>query len=278
VDQPFNPEDAYRVLLGSFTRRGFVTLRVEKSGMGDSTGEACATVDLNTEVNGLVAGLRQLKQQPFVDPARVFIFGHSIGGVTGPMVATQEPVRGLLMLETTGLSWFEYELINLRRQLVLSHTSPAEIGATMLDKEWCMHHLLVEHEPREAILRARPSCGGHMDYPASDAYLQQVAGQNLEGLWSRLDGTDVAVIYGAADFITGAAESKAIVDAVNFARPGKGTYIEIADMDHYLTKVASQSASLAAIQANKPQTLHPRLATITGEWLSNVACGSAKGC
>jgi alpha-beta hydrolase superfamily lysophospholipase len=278
VDQPLNPGDAYRTLLESFTRRGFVTLRVEKSGMGDSTGEACATVNLDTEVKGLVAGLRQLKQQAFVDPTRVFIFGHSIGGVTGPLVASQERVRGLLVLETTGISWFEYELINARRQLVLAGTPPAETGAALIDKEWCSHRLLIEREPRETILKTRPACEEHMAYPASDAYVQQVAAQNLEGLWAKLEGTDVGVIYGSADYVTGVAESRAVVDAVNSARPGKGTYIEIADMDHFLTQAKSQKESMAAVQSGKPRPLHPGLAGIAGEWLTKVACGSSRVC
>lgn len=270
-DAPLNDKDVYRSLLYALTRQGFVTMRVEKSGMGDSTGTPCADVDLNTEAAGYQAGLKKLKGMSFVDARRSFILGHSIGGVVGPMVAAKEPVRGLVVMETLGMTWFEYELINTRRQLKLGGASPAEIGAQLILKEWCMHRLLIERAPRADILKAKPDCAEHMAYPASDIYVQQVAAQNLPALWEKSKNADVAVIYGAADFVTGVDESKAVVDAVNAARAGAGTYIEIPDMDHYLVETANQAASLQRVQSGGAGGLHPRLASIIGDWLKAKA-------
>src|SRR5438270_686022 len=76
------------------TRAGFVTMRVERGGMGDSQGPPCMSpaVDLQAEVRGYVAGLKALKEYPFVDAKQVFIVGLSIGGVEAPLVAEQVPV------------------------------------------------------------------------------------------------------------------------------------------------------------------------------------------
>jgi alpha/beta superfamily hydrolase len=188
-----NDDDAYRKLLYALTRRGFVTLRIEKSGMGDSTGAPCAEVDMQTELNGYVAGLHMLKAKSYVDAQRAFVVGHSIGGVVGPLAAAKEQVRGILAMETTGLTWFEYELSNARRQLKLAGIAP--------------------------------------------------------------------------DFVTGAEESKAIVDDVNTVRAGAATYIEIPDMDHYLTQTADQAASLQRLHTQGHAEFHPRLAQIVGDWL-----------
>lgn len=46
-----------------------------------------------------VAAIRLLRQQPGVDPARVFVLGHSLGGKATPRVAAAEPsVAGLVLL------------------------------------------------------------------------------------------------------------------------------------------------------------------------------------
>ncbi|KOX18002.1 hypothetical protein ADK67_37255 [Saccharothrix sp. NRRL B-16348] len=46
-----------------------------------------------------VAAVRALRHQPTVDPARVFVLGHSMGGKVAPRVATAEPsVAGLVIL------------------------------------------------------------------------------------------------------------------------------------------------------------------------------------
>ncbi|MBP6012685.1 MAG: alpha/beta fold hydrolase [Alphaproteobacteria bacterium] len=270
-DAPLNDKDVYRSLLYALTRQGLVTMRVEKSGMGDSTGTPCSDVDLEIEASGYRAGLKMLKSLTYVDARRSFILGHSIGGVVGPMVAAKEPVRGLVVMETLGMTWFEYELINTRRQLKLGGASPIEIGAQLMLKEWCMHRLLIERTPRADILKAKPDCADHMEYPASDIYVQQAAAQNLPALWEKSKKADVAVIYGAADFVTGVDESKAVVDAVNAARAGGGTYIEIPDMDHYLVETANQAASLQRVQSGGAGGLHPRLASIIGDWLKAKA-------
>ncbi len=52
------PDNAIAKVLYDFTRKGFVTMRVEKSGVGDSEGAPCTNpqVDLQAEVRGYVAG------------------------------------------------------------------------------------------------------------------------------------------------------------------------------------------------------------------------------
>src|SRR5262249_40451123 len=89
-------------LLYALTRAGFITMRVEKSGMGDSEGPPCASpdADFHAEIRAYTAGLRALKSSPSVDPDAVFVMGLSIGGVEAPLIAAEEPVRGLIAINT----------------------------------------------------------------------------------------------------------------------------------------------------------------------------------
>lgn len=270
MDYPLDENATYRRLVSSFTRQGFATMRVEKSGMGDSEGAPCSQVDLKTEVKGYAAGLKALLARPDVDADNVFIVGHSIGGIVGPLVADEIPVRGLVVMETVGSTWFEYELINRRRQLRLAGTAPDKIGRQMQLKQWCMHQLLIERQPRAQILEKRKECAAEMEIPSSDSYLQQIADVDLPGLWTRVK-SDTLVIYGGADFLTSAEEHREIVNALEAVRPGAATYVEIPDMDHYFFRMKDQDESFRTRRAGKEGEFHPEITGIIGRWLKERA-------
>ena len=60
-------------------RHGYVTLRVERPGCGDSEGGPLRDVDFDVELDGYLEALRALKQLDSVDADRVYLFGHSMG-------------------------------------------------------------------------------------------------------------------------------------------------------------------------------------------------------
>jgi len=266
VDAPLNGEDSYRRLAGEITRAGFATMRVEKSGVGDSEGQPCMETDLDAEVAGYAAGLEALKARDDVDPERIFIVGHSIGGIVGPLVAKGAGVRGVVAIATVGSTWFEYELENSRRQLRLAGDGAEAIAAELLLKERCMHRLLIAREARAVILADEEACGGQLAYPASDAYLQQIAGLNFPALWTGLDA-EALLVYGAADFVTSREEHLLLFDAVNAARPNRAEFVEIPDMDHNLTRVADQATSFGNNGSGTVAPFHEGLAEIVTRWL-----------
>jgi pimeloyl-ACP methyl ester carboxylesterase len=272
----WNPSEPYRLLLAALTRDGFITMRVEKSGVGDSEGPPALTVDMQTELAGYIAGLKSLKTWPGVDPAHVFIVGHSIGSILGPLAAATVPVRGIVIMEGVGTTWFEYELINVRRQLTLRGMQPVEIADQMRLKEWAMHRLLIEGQPRATLLAERPEAAKMIDYPASDEYMRQVAAQNLPGLWSTLD-LPVLAIHGNADFVTSEDDNRAIVDAVNQMHPGRGEFESVDQMDHWLNQARSEAdswryRSLPASAGFRP-VYQAHLDEVVGAWLSAIASG-----
>ena len=68
-----------------------------------------------------------LKARGDVDADRVFIFGHSMGGVMAPLLAADVPVRGIIVYGTIARTWTEYWLENLRRQMELADADPSAI-------------------------------------------------------------------------------------------------------------------------------------------------------
>ena len=80
--------------------RGVAVVRFDKVGFAHSqvTGEPGFTMT-REYVPHAVAAARLLRRQPTVDPARVFVVGHSMGGRVAPRVAAAEPsIAGMVIL------------------------------------------------------------------------------------------------------------------------------------------------------------------------------------
>jgi pimeloyl-ACP methyl ester carboxylesterase len=100
IDTPIGPPVAQPGLMHAIGTEGFVTFRVEKSGIGDSAGPPCAEIGYFEELDGYRAGLAALRAHPAVDPERVFLVGISLGGVFAPILANETPVAGLIAYGT----------------------------------------------------------------------------------------------------------------------------------------------------------------------------------
>jgi hypothetical protein len=268
IDVATNADDAYMRLAHDLSKRGFVTMRLEKSGIGDSEGPPCPTVDYVTEAASYTVAFDALRADPSVDPARVYVFGHSIGSVIAPRLALQKPVAGIAVAEGVGRDWFEYELINSRRQEELAGGTPAEVDGALLLKEECMHRMLVEKQDRDALLRVKPDCKDYVQYPAPPAYFQQLVGFNMAEPWSKLS-IPVLAIYGTADFITDESDHRRIVDIVNGVHPGNGKLELIDGMDHYLVAAGTQRASFDRVTkpGSTPVKYDERFSAAVVNWL-----------
>jgi esterase/lipase len=199
--------------------------------------------------------MRALKTYDFVDANQVFIFGHSIGGIVGPAVAAEEKVRGIVAVATVGTNWYEYALENFRRQAVLRGESYEEVETGARLNQLCKRRLWIERQSREQILKEIPSCADFLQDPAPASYMQQLTELNLAETWKKVDAP-VLIIYGASDFLTSAEEHEYLREMVNKFHPGKAKYVEIAAMDHYFERAATQRESIER-RGSPPQTPPP---------------------
>jgi uncharacterized protein len=267
VDLASSAQDAYMRLTHAISRAGFVTMRLEKSGVGDSQGPPCNQVDFAAEERGYAAALQALRNDPLVDPSRIYLFGHSIGTVEAPRLAAQQPVAGIIVAEAVGRDWPEYEVRNLRRQLELSGESPSDVDTALVEKQECLVRLLLEEQPEAEIERSMPSCKTHNGvYPVAASYMQQVAPLDIIGSWAKVN-IPVLAIYGRSDFVTEEADHQRIVDVVNAAHPGSATFVAIDGMDHYFSKQASPQAALEASLKVSPRIYDDDLSVAVVSWL-----------
>jgi hypothetical protein len=254
-------------LLYGLTRAGFVTMRVEKSGMGDSQGPPCSSpaVDLLAEQRGYVAGLKALKQYSFVDPDRVYIIGISIGGVQAPLIAQQVPVKGIVVINTVIKPFLEYLTDTRRRQNLLRHVPFDEMETRLRLNERCNHRLLIERQTADEILNDSPNCRDFITYPAAYTYMQQWAQLNLVAEWKKVV-SPVLVVYGTSDYVSTIADDPYLADVINSFHPGSAALRSIPNMEHGMTKAPSMEAS-----ANKPagtvNEFEPAILDAIKDWL-----------
>ncbi|MBZ5521813.1 MAG: alpha/beta fold hydrolase [Acidobacteriia bacterium] len=233
----------YGPVIAALARKNFVTMRVENTGEGDSEGPACtdakATAEL--EAQGYIAGLRALKSYEFVDPAKIFVFAHSLGPLVGSLVLPREPVRGFIAAETIGRSWFEYMLENVRRQFALAGQPPDEVDDAVRVHERCAHEFFVLHRPSDEVSRLAPQCAEMIDSFAGvpSTFMQQIGDISLARQWKQVD-IPVLVLYGTSDPATSADEGQYLVELINRQHPGRATYVELRGMGHDFNRYDSQ--------------------------------------
>ena len=96
IDVPWAPADMWPyALISAAAARGFVTMRVDKPGTGESEGPPCAEGGFDAELAGYRAALRALMADRAVDHDRVFLFGDSLGGFMAPLLANETRVAGI---------------------------------------------------------------------------------------------------------------------------------------------------------------------------------------
>lgn len=88
----------FRQIADSLGRRGIAVLRYDDRGVGQSTGkfDRATSADFANDVRTVIAWLRARSD---VDPDRIFLLGHSEGGMIAPMVAaTDAKIAGIVLL------------------------------------------------------------------------------------------------------------------------------------------------------------------------------------
>jgi pimeloyl-ACP methyl ester carboxylesterase len=286
VDEPTGM-NVYRRIAAALADRGFVVTRVDKAGCGDSEGDPDA-LDFDAELDGYRQALARLKGRDDVDPDRVFLFGHSMGGVFAPILAGETPVRGVAVAGTVIKSWLEYVLENERRQLILADTDWPEIDRKLKLSERFHHALLVEGRSPSEIAKADPELAGafaDMDgeggliFGRPYTFYQKLQTLNLPELWSKAHG-DALALWGEAEFVSTREDHEWIAAIVQGAREGAdtraagheaGTFAIVPNSTHGFDFATSARAAATgeAPPPGRRAGFTPEILTILASWLES---------
>ena len=100
-DETLGPNKPFRDLAWGLADRGIAVLRYDKRTSvygGKMAGNKNLTVREETIDDALLA-VKLLRGRPDIDPKRIFILGHSLGGMVAPRIGADDPsLAGLIIL------------------------------------------------------------------------------------------------------------------------------------------------------------------------------------
>jgi len=124
-----------RLLAEALAARGVTVLRFDKAFSGRNPGLPIADLTLDTYRDEATAALDFLRARAEVDPARVFVAGHSEGGIHATRLAQSagDRIRGVILISAPGRSLREVLEVQLERNVLSgAGLTPEQIEAEMV--------------------------------------------------------------------------------------------------------------------------------------------------
>ena len=246
IDELTN-DHPYKRIIDTYVDAGYTTMRIEKSGLGDSKNTPpCESCDLLDEIENFEVGLKKLKTLPYVDTNQIIIVGHSMGGIIVPAISAKNNVAGVVVYGTTAKSWFEYQLEMYRVQNALAGMNPIEVEQSVVEQYDLNYRYFVLKESLEemakdakadSVLRSVWGYDGKGKiYDRNAEYWRQIQDYPHLENWKNTTAK-VLVQFGESDFQAfSKADHQQIVNTVNHFHPGNATLISYPSTDHYFAK------------------------------------------
>ncbi|MGB5006344.1 MAG: alpha/beta fold hydrolase [Ferruginibacter sp.] len=236
-------------LLTEWLKAGYAVVTIEKSGLGDSYNCApCSEVDLATDIESFDAGYNYMEQLSFVDKNRLYIWGHSMGGLIAPEVAKRHKPKGVMVFGTTFRPWSEFllEMHRVQKPLLENQTYlQTEDFIRKIQKIYyeffvlkkTREYLFQDPEYKDLVVSELGLKAGSNDmWGRHWAFWPQIDSLNLAKSWQQIN-CPVLVLHGAADYEScSIVEPTLITETVNEAHPGHATMVVVPELDHFMMK------------------------------------------
>jgi pimeloyl-ACP methyl ester carboxylesterase len=270
-------------LLRAATEAGFVTLRVDPSGVGTSDGPPYADASLALELEGYGASLAWLSTLPFVHRRSVFLLGHSLGGVLAPLVAEGAGVAALIVYGTPSRRWADTLARGARRQLALAGLSgealdreagsAAQLYLLLLRSDVSPEDLARDHPSLASCLAAADVSGNRL-HGRSLAYFRALDRVDPEDAWRRA-GAPVLAVHGEHDWIVDEDDHTRIA---SFAQHEWATALTLPGLDHDMLSYPSREASFknrgrGTVDPSAPQPILAWMREMLGALYSGTQTG-----
>lgn len=234
---------AHKKLLEGISERGYVVIKTEKAGVGDSrSSRNCSDVSFFDEVALFSASYNALANHDFIDLDNVFIFGHSMGGVQAPLLQKDFAPRGIIVFGTVARPWFEYHIEVTRKQRLMlgqdylinedNHEQSIRFFYRFMIEKESPEQLLQDPDMAEYMRRHFGySEGGYM-HGRHYTFWQQLQDTKPFRAWSQVDAY-VLALHGDGEFVAlNPYEPQLIADIVNHYNPGKASFKTVPNVDH----------------------------------------------
>ena len=233
-------------LLDHLTEAGFLVLRVDDRGVGRSVGPIAGA-----SYDDLIADARacvdHLLVRADVDPAKIFLIGHSEGGETAPILACERRVAGIVLMAAPGRSMFE-----ILREQKLDALQRAGVPEAQIAAELAVHKQFLELVASEDEIDGTQVREDYRPFLAQRPWFQSHARRDpLAQI--RAVKCPILIVQGDMDLQVSAERDAPPLEAA--AKEGGNTDVTLrrfARLDHLFKKIEAEKPTLSDYLMPRP--------------------------
>jgi uncharacterized protein len=228
-DETIGPNKPFRDIAAGLGAAGIATLRYDKRTFAFKE-KIGRTITLDGEViDDAVAALEYLRTQPGVDPGRVYVLGHSLGGTAAPMIAARAPwLHGAILMAAAVRPLDEIIFEQTARGMEIAHAPAADIKAKVDELKAQFRRVRSGEAPDDETVFFAPA-----------GYWRDLFNRDPLKALSQLK-LPVLVLQGGKDIQVGKADYDLIVAALRARESGGAEFKWFPDLNHLMMRVEGE--------------------------------------
>jgi uncharacterized protein len=286
----FQQLDKTKQALDAMVERGFAVYRMEKADMGDNVNQSpCETMGFDEELAMYEAGYKHLLTLKEVDTSKIFLFGHSMGGITAPLLAQKFQPKGVAVYGTVFKPWMDYMLDAFLIQGQYQGYDLALLQDELQQYKPFVYDYFFGKQTAEEIAKTPAglmALQNILDYKAetklaasgrSPLVFKEINQHNMAKAWGNTKSYVLAV-YGECDIAANNADDhKALINYVNKIHPGKGTFWQAPGTTHTFEEIGTMEEflkwqkNMQAYLQYAATKFNPKVFDYVCNWMKEVA-------
>ncbi|MDW8801512.1 alpha/beta fold hydrolase [Clostridium sp. A1-XYC3] len=268
MKKPPMEANIYKELAHFVTSLGFITLRYDKRGVGESEGDQL-TVGVSDLINDILSNIKFLQNHPRVDRDKIILIGHSEGCILATIANTIIPAAGLVLLAGAGTNlWAPMKYQN------------AQILEEVKHKKG-LKGFILRLAVRENVIRKQQEALFNKMINSTEDIIR-LKGKKVPAKWFRehfkYSSEDILKALSDAKCpilaVTGDKDVQANAEdlkAVENLKKDNIKAVVIENMDHMLKEFSGEKTVLDIMKQYKSELhkpMHPQLKIVLGQWLT----------
>lgn len=246
--------DITKKAFDAMIERGFAVYCIEKLGLGDSyNGIPCDQIGYNKELDVFREGYKNLMKMKDIDTTQIFVFGHSLGGISAPIIAEEFNPKGVVVYGTGLKPWSDYLLDAYLIQSRYYGIDLAELRDSVELMKPAFYEYFYNHKSIDELskkpeyLRALQMGLGYDPITKmalagrTPQFHRELNEHNLAKSWKNTKSY-VLSVYGESDIAANnSLDHEAIVEYVNQVHPNKATYLMMPKTNHTFQEIGTMA-------------------------------------
>ena len=249
--------DKTKQAIDAMVERGYAVFRMEKGDVGDNQGfPPCEQMGFFDELAMYEAGYKHLLTLPNVDKSTIFLFGHSMGGISAPLLAEKFQPRGVVVYGTVFKPWLEYLFDAYMKQGVMQGGDYAELREELEKAKPYLYAYFHQNKPLEEVIKDPKGLAAFQNILSYIPTTKVFASGRHPLCYKELNDSKVATawgnyknhvlaIYGECDLAAmDSLDHRALIDFINSKNEGNGTFWYAPKSSHSFEEIGTMTEFL----------------------------------